>query len=504
MELFEKHRKALFIILIVAILITGMFGFYQRDKDFFEAMFNTLILFLTQYPQAENRWLFVARILAILFAGLTIVALLYNKFMRYLKIRKARKSILIFGDNEESRNLVEYLKEREISVVFAEDKKWCYPALKYVLLDSEEENIAYYNRHKQILKDSEIHSRGQSISGQILNNDKLHFFSMEELLARYYWLIGKELGDYLYNKWKIKDTASDTFNGVDYEVHISIIGYGEMGRELLFYAPQYNIFHPRQTIIYHVFTDEEDVHYLNPSWEDLGIKIEEGEWYQSIEILKKSEFIILPEQKNMISLLHKVRSFVPEIPIDILTLKDVEKQIFYHNRTFSNQTAIGVYSLYDSNFVDLILQEDSIVGAKQLNFNYAQKIGKQGTMEELWNELDSFTKYSNISSADYRKILTKIVEKLGVKEPLGKEEMDFFAELEHIRWMNYHYSNGWSLDENLSKNVGGARKNMKLKKHGDLIPYKELDEETKEKDRNNIREFLKTLHNKKGQVRDEA
>lgn len=61
------------------------------------------------------------------------------------------------------------------------------------------------------------------------------------------------------------------------------------------------------------------------------------------------------------------------------------------------------------------------------------------------------------------------------------------AELEHIRWCRYHQFHNWRMG--IPKN--GARKDATLRIHKDLIPYDELTEEEKEKDKGNIRMLLK-------------
>lgn len=70
---------------------------------------------------------------------------------------------------------------------------------------------------------------------------------------------------------------------------------------------------------------------------------------------------------------------------------------------------------------------------------------------------------------------------------LSPEQMELLAELEHIRWCRYHQFHNWRMG--IPKN--GARKDATLRIHKDLIPYDELTEEEKEKDKDNIRMLLK-------------
>ena len=69
---------------------------------------------------------------------------------------------------------------------------------------------------------------------------------------------------------------------------------------------------------------------------------------------------------------------------------------------------------------------------------------------------------------------------------LAPEQMELLAELEHIRWCRYHYLNSWKhgVPEN------GARKDPARRLHADLLPYRELTEAEKQKDRDNIKVLL--------------
>ena len=71
-------------------------------------------------------------------------------------------------------------------------------------------------------------------------------------------------------------------------------------------------------------------------------------------------------------------------------------------------------------------------------------------------------------------------------QKLSAEVMELLSELEHIRWCRYHYLNNWSY----GVPEGGKNKDKIRRIHTDLLPYGELSEEDKEKDRENIRILL--------------
>lgn len=82
-----------------------------------------------------------------------------------------------------------------------------------------------------------------------------------------------------------------------------------------------------------------------------------------------------------------------------------------------------------------------------------------------WERLDSFKRYSNVSSSDYLFTLERLMEKGVAVETL--------AELEHIRWCRYHYLNNWK--------YGKERDDIK-RLHPDLVPFCELGEAEIKKD----------------------
>ena len=70
---------------------------------------------------------------------------------------------------------------------------------------------------------------------------------------------------------------------------------------------------------------------------------------------------------------------------------------------------------------------------------------------------------------------------------LTEEKLEWLAELEHIRWCRYHWLNNWVCGQP----ENGKNKDMQKRIHKCLVPYAELDETDREKDRENIRILMK-------------
>lgn len=101
--------------------------------------------------------------------------------------------------------------------------------------------------------------------------------------------------------------------------------------------------------------------------------------------------------------------------------------------------------------------------------------------QEVWQ---LFTRYSNISSADYHAIRLQMLDVMNISPSasLTESQMKLLSELEHIRWTRYHWLNNWQFGIPDS----GKSKDASLRIHIDLIPYRDLPDYEKQKDRNTI------------------
>lgn len=114
----------------------------------------------------------------------------------------------------------------------------------------------------------------------------------------------------------------------------------------------------------------------------------------------------------------------------------------------------------ESASVDEILNSRTMKAARAQHEYYRNLYGR-----DSWEELDSFKRYSNVSSSDFMFTVKRLMEQ-GVS-------FDFLAELEHIRWCRYHYLNNWRY---------GKERDNALRIHHDLVPFSQLTTEEIQKD----------------------
>lgn len=128
-----------------------------------------------------------------------------------------------------------------------------------------------------------------------------------------------------------------------------------------------------------------------------------------------------------------------------------------------------------------IVRKQLVKEAMRLNKKYEDKLNKKcadnGDGEAEWNNLSGFLQASNISSADFMEVLRALPDVVQIEEK---------AELEHIRWCRFLYLNYWEygVPEN------GENSDNEKRIHKDLIPYKELSETEKEKDRDIVKQGM--------------
>lgn len=459
---------------VILPFVSAMYGYaLEGTKTISDAVFLVISLyFMNNTESPPNLYVEIARWAAPLMTVsgfFTLFTNLRNRLDNYKKYVLG-ESVAVFGEEKEANLLLGKLGKRGIKG----NEQSCILADKYILMyNDEEKNFRFYQRNYEFLKSKSVFIKCESICPQSIEQENVHLFQYQDAQARMYW---KQ--SYLF-----KEAEQN-----NYHIKIIIIGFSHLGQELLLKGLEYNIFSEYQQIEYHIFGEYKNFQALYQGIEQINDSViyhDEG-WYQNQSLIKEANRIIVCEEKDVISTLNDLLLVVPDKCIEIF---NVEKGI---EEIFNRWSNIHTYNFWDNaDCVYSILNDKLYERAKQINLNYAilygQAIKNDENKEKEWEKLDSFTRYSNISAADYHEIRLQMVKNLAERD--GRNEKDYLpyiellAHLEHIRWCRFHFLNNWSygIPEN------GKRKDLKKRIHMDLVPYESLDESEKDKDRENIK-----------------
>ena len=464
---FFIKRYAIWIFIPIPAVL-GMIGFGIEGENFWNSAFSCLTMYLMEYGDpTDNVWIQMARWLApIATAGtLSLVFSSIGKFAKRVYAKCSKKSVAVFGDEAERTEL---LRELGVKGIPMDASAVC--AGSYILVGSEEDNLEFYQQNADALKGKDVYLKCRSLPEQVSCDPHLHLFSPEETAARIFW---KENCPY-----KISLSTNHRFK-------IAIFGFGGLGEELIIQGIQYNIFSPDQIIEYHIFGEDNGFTDTHPQLSEITdpIVFHGDPWYKAKNLIQECHVLIVVQQEEQLDLLQRLVKLFPQTLIHVFSAQASGVALLEKNTGI-----VGFDWEAKSMLLDSIRGTNMHYLAKKLNLRYAHLYSgvseDEKNMDSEWSKLDTFTRYSNISSANYHDVCMHI---LGGKE-LTAERLAFLGELEHIRWCRYHYLNNWKYG--IPKN--GKAKDTQNRLHSLLVPYGQLSEVEKEKDRENIR-MLMTL-----------
>lgn len=449
-------------ILIPLPAIIGMIGFATEGGSFWNSAYSCLTMYLIDCGDpTENAWIQIARWLAPI-ATVGTLSLAFTSIGRAAKRIYAgcsKKSVAIFGDEAGKAELLCELGVNGISMDKTAVRAGCY-----ILVGSEEENLEFYEQNSAVLRGKDVYLKCRSLPEQASCDPYLHLFSPEETAARLFW---KETCPY-----KISVAANHHFK-------IAILGFDRLGEELLVQGLQYNIFSPDQVIEYHIFGEDNGFTDTHPQLAEIAdLVIFHGEpWYQRTDLIQECQMRIVVQQEEQLDLLQRLVKLFPQTGIHVFSAQATGVSLLEKNTGI-----VGFDWKAKSMLLESIRGTNVHYLAKKLNLRYACLYSgvseNEENMNSQWLKLDAFTRYSNISSANYYDVCMHILD----GKELTEERLAFLGELEHIRWCRYHYLNNWQYG--IPSN--GKAKDPQSRVHSLLVPYDQLTESEKEKDRENV------------------
>lgn len=452
-------------------LLLGLTGFLSIGESFPNALFSSVCMYALNYQDPPpNLWVEAGRWTAPLATAggiLAAASVLRERLRAYLCYRRG-DSVAVYGPEPEKMALLAQLGRRGI-----DGGTRLVRAQRYVLLGDG--GFDFYHRHREKLKNSRVYLECGDLPAQSVSAPGLQLFCCEETAARLFW-----------KRQKLYERSAAQGHRLD----IVFLGFGRLGEELLTHGLQENIFSPDQCITYHIFGADGAYRAIHTQLGEIGDPVlwHDEPWHAQLPLLEEADLVLVLQQEGQLALLQGLLLAVCRPQFHVFAAETTGIDLL------AGQERLEIFRWQqEGQSLEHIFSDTLYRRAKRINLRYAHLysgIPEDGrAQEEQWALLDAFTRYSNISAADHHEMRLAMLEAMGVAAEEGSispELLELLAELEHIRWCRYHYLNNWrrGVPEN------GERKDAERKIHADLIPYQELTDEEKEKDRENIRILL--------------
>ena len=447
MKKYQIFNQVLSVLYKILPFFIGMYCYYpvfirqdNRIFPFLDSVYASIKLYsgTTESGMVVGGLLQLARFLA-LAATLSILVSAFNKLndvINGIKLWNSNATV-VYGDSGYVGYIFESLSPG--SRIRGEEK-FINNASRYLLMfSSDSRNLEFYAKHYESLKDKNVYIMLEDISRQNIENPLITVFSMAENCARQYW---KEYPSLQNEK-------------------IAIIGFENVGKNILLYGLQMNLIDPGQHYEYHIYGDGTEFrreHTELDKMEPDEIIFHDDGVYEFAEMTDFDRIIICggrDENGNIVTASKLLVSVQINCPIYIYAPNgDIITNLFGKDRLICFGTTKDTVS------ADMIFNEKSMEDARRQHEFYYKQYG--GTP---WEKLDCFKRYSNVSSSDYMCTIKRLLEQ-GVP-------VENVAELEHIRWCRYHYIHNWKY---------GVETDSSKRTHNCLIPFSELSEEEKIKD----------------------
>lgn len=378
----------------------------------------------------------IARLIAMTFT-LSILVKAINKFINFSNYFKLLfpKSTVVYGDSLYADHIYNSLPSYSS---IKGNNKFIAHAYRYIIMYSDDKkNLRFYSENYRKLCSRKVYIMLDNVAKQNIEDTNVSIFSSSENSARQLWL----------ENYPIKSEK------------IAIINFSNVGESVLKYGLQLNIIDPEQHFEYHIFGESCSFQKSHTELDKMlpdEVIFHDERLLQIESIPEFDRIIICGSEGENISVLSCIIENSPVLP-DIYVYSpngDIVSSLFRNDKIHCFGTAEEVAT------IDMLINEKSHEKAKKQHASY---FAQNGGVE--WEKLDSFKKYSNISSADYMNVILRL-NKNGVS-------LETLAELEHIRWCRYYYLNNWKYSE---------IRDDSRRLHNCLIPFDKLSDEEKKKD----------------------
>ena len=454
-----KQLKKLIPALSVVPLLLGTSGYLWAGERLLDALyFSFSLYFVNLVSDSSNILVELARWTAALVTATAVLCALkrIGTQLYWAALCLRRDSVAVYCDGEER-------------VLFSDNGHGViYPGRNFrpgakshiIMLEHDRDSLAFYEANRHLLRGHPVYIGLREMDWNFMRDvPDATFYDMNGAAARTLW---KSL-----RLWRLGRSR----------LTVVIWGGGHLGQSILDYGVLLNLFAPDQEISYHLVGDTV-LYQVNRGRFLTGnldtVSFHDIDSPSAWEAVQGADVVILAEE-------------APAERIQALRIACENGVMYYYAPgdvdlgaylKFSGLYAFGKDLCTDEN----IRGEALVRQAKALNYDYAKVYGQLApgeTPDEAWKKLDGFTRWSNISSADFREVLPDI------RAARPTLTLDALAALEHLRWCRFHTLAGWrhGVPEQGNRDV-------EKKLHKCLCPYEELDEKDREKDIAIVRQVL--------------
>ena len=478
---FHDIRKEKNAVLFCLFLITMIFGYIgtgisnrtnpTEAMSFSERTYRILQMFVLNYgPHAYNVFTNTARFTGAVFSAGVILSFAWKYLVHlseHLRVHLPG-SVIVYGKGEETDLLIRQLGFHGIQIT-PESGRFL-KGKRYILMSGEEDNFRFLENNP-FPQDARIWLKTETLPGILPAGRHLFMFSFEELASQRYW-----------KEFPLYEDAFTTGGQPLKEVHVSVIGLGRQGNELLYAGVQMNAFDLDQKIFYHVLADEKEtatfagthdpdnLNQLHIILENTGWDTEKGK-----KVLSSSDRVILLEKDHQAEIINGLLSMYPAINLDVFTATKIPEEAFLSNRNGYSAGRLRFFNrTEETDTVAEITGASVLAEAKERNYRYACAYGeKYKDADEAWDALnDNFKRYSNIRTVLFDHMMAECIRRYWSDMDEEKLQQKLIR-LEHRSWMNYHLISNWHY---------GPVRNDSVRIHPDIVPFEQLSQKEKDKD----------------------
>ena len=382
------------------------------------------------------------------------------------------------------------------------------PAGRQIIMrGSGTENLLFYEKNRESLRESQVYLNIETIYPDGAMPREVNVFSISESIARIYW-----------KRYPVFPCRGEDKTK---KLEIGLIGFDNLGQNLLSYGLLQNIYSEKQTIIYHIWGAGDrrflHLHRIFQEWQKdtvfpdgTGDRVifhgEDWDSPQGLSGICQLNRLILCQDHGNDKLLTRLMFLLSAG--EVWTIGEKEPGI--HVKFGCGEScglaeemkgAVQFFGRYEETVTkENIIQEALLKEAKMLHWQYEKR--KNGVAnntalsndslqaaEQAWKSLPRFfDRYSNIAAADYKTVLKRLLQEHERAEGVvTDEDKAGLAALEHIRWCRFHWWNNWTLDASLHQKAENERK------HPWLRPYGSLPKEIQQYDLDRVNECLEEL-----------